>query len=126
MVLVILLTNVLIRKREMMKVTQKVDKHIKIKELQRKFSRKKFCTKEDISSSYEDEVSDSETRRVLFMAVEDSEEEYEEAYEEEIEEAKVDFREELMSAIEVIRRENKKNKKLQTELDKKKDTQKLE
>jgi hypothetical protein len=31
-----------------------------------------------------------------------------------------------MSAIEVIRRENKKNKKLQEELDKKKDTQELE
>jgi predicted RNase H-like nuclease (RuvC/YqgF family) len=31
-----------------------------------------------------------------------------------------------MSAIEVIRREEKKNKKLQAELDKKKDTQKLE
>jgi hypothetical protein len=96
MVLVILLTNVLIRKREMMKVTQKADKHIKVKELQRKFSRKKFCTKEDISSSDEDEVSDSETGRVLFMAVEDSdkedsEEEYEESYEEEIEEAEVDF-----------------------------------
>jgi hypothetical protein len=57
---------------------------------------------------------------------EDSEEEYEEAYEEEIEEAEVDFREELMSAIEVIRREKKKNKKLQAELDKKKDTQELE
>jgi hypothetical protein len=47
-------------------------------------------TKEDILSSNEDEVSDSETGRVLFMAVEDSnkedsEEEYEEAYEEEIE-----------------------------------------
>jgi hypothetical protein len=39
---------------------------------------------------------------------------------------KVDFREELMSAIEVIRREKKKNKKLQAELDKKKDTQELE
>jgi hypothetical protein len=37
-----------------------------------KVFKKKFCTKEDISSSYEDEVSDSETRRVLFMAVEDS------------------------------------------------------
>jgi hypothetical protein len=51
---------------------------------------------EDISSSDEDEVSDSEIERVLFMAVEDSdkedsEEEYEEAYEEEIEEAEVDF-----------------------------------
>ena len=31
-----------------------------------------------------------------------------------------------MSVIEVIRREKKKNKKLQEELDKKKDTQKLE
>jgi hypothetical protein len=63
---------------------------------------------------------------------EDSEEEYEEAkeeyeeVEEEIEEAKVDFREELMCAIEVIRREKKKNKKLQAEIDKKEDTQGLE
>jgi hypothetical protein len=60
------------------------------------------------------------------MAVKDSDkEEYEEA-EEEIEEAEVDFREELMCAIEVIRRENKKNKKLQAELDNKEDTQELE
>jgi hypothetical protein len=97
----------------------------------KKVFKKNFCTKEDISSSDEDEVSDSETGRVIFMVVEDSdkedsEEEYEESYEEEIEEAEVDFREELMSAIEVIRRENKKNKKLQAELDKKKDTQELE
>jgi hypothetical protein len=97
----------------------------------KKVFKKNFCTKEDISSSDEDEVSDSETGRVLFMAVEDSgkedsEEEYEEAYEEEIEEAEVDFREELMSAIEVIRREKKKSKKLQEELDKKRDTQELE
>jgi hypothetical protein len=47
------------------------------------FFKKILCTKEDISSSDEDEVSDSETKRVLFMAVEDpdkedSEEEYEE------------------------------------------------
>jgi hypothetical protein len=96
--------------------------------------KKSLCIKEDISSSDEDEVSDSETRRVLFMVVkdsdkEDSEEEYEEAEEEvkeEIEEAEVDFREELMCAIEVIRREKKKNKKLQEELDKKEDTQELE
>jgi hypothetical protein len=75
----------------------------------KKVFKKRFCTKEDISSSDEDEVSDSETGRVLFMEVEDSdkEEEYEEAYEEEIEEAEVDFREELMSAIEFIRREEK-------------------
>jgi hypothetical protein len=45
MVLVIFLTNVLIRKKEMMKVTQKEDKHIKVKELQRKFSRKYFAPK---------------------------------------------------------------------------------
>jgi hypothetical protein len=46
------------------------------------------------------------------MVVEDSdkeysEEEYEEAYEEEIEEAEDDFREELMSVIEVIRRKTR-------------------
>jgi adenine deaminase len=58
---------------------------------------------------------------VLFMEVEDSEVEYEES-EEEIEEEKVDYLEELMSAIEVIRREKRKNKKLQVELDKKEDT----
>jgi hypothetical protein len=40
-------------------------------------------TKEDISSSDEDEVSDSETERVLFMAVEDSnKQDYEVEYEE--------------------------------------------
>jgi hypothetical protein len=58
----------------------------------KKFFKKSLCTKEDISSSDEDEVSDSETRRVLFMVVkesdkEDSEEEYEEA-EKEYEEVK--------------------------------------
>jgi hypothetical protein len=93
--------------------------------------KKNFCTKEDISSSDEDEFCDSETGRVLFMEIEDSDkkdykEEYEEAYEEEIEEAEVEFREELMSAIEVIKREKKKNKKLHVELNKKKDTQELE
>jgi hypothetical protein len=93
----------------------------------KKVFKKSFCTKEDISSSDEDEVGDSETRRVLFMVVEDSDkEDSKEEYEEEIEETKVDFREELMSSIEVIRREKKKNKKLQEELDKKKDTQELE
>jgi hypothetical protein len=47
-----------------------------------KVFKKSLCTKEDISSSDEDEVNDSETKRVLFMVVEDSEEEYEEAEEE--------------------------------------------
>jgi hypothetical protein len=59
-----------------------------------KFFKKIFYTKEDISSSDEDEVSDSETGRVIFMQVEDTDKE---DSEEEIEEAKVDFREELMS-----------------------------
>jgi predicted transcriptional regulator YheO len=45
MVLVIFLTNVLISKRETMKVTQKERKHIKAKELQRKFSRKAYAPK---------------------------------------------------------------------------------
>jgi hypothetical protein len=40
---IILITNVLIRKREMMKVTQKANKYIKVKELQRMFSRKKIA-----------------------------------------------------------------------------------
>jgi hypothetical protein len=69
MVLVIFLTNVLIRKREMMKVTQKDRQTYKGKRTTKKFFKKKFCTKEDISSSDEDEVSDSEIGRVLFMAV---------------------------------------------------------
>ena len=43
-----------------------------------------------------------------------------------IEEVEVDFREELISAIEVIKREKKKNKKLQAELDNKKCTQELQ
>jgi hypothetical protein len=36
-----------------------------------KVFKKRLCTKEDISSSDEDEVGDNETERVLFMAVED-------------------------------------------------------
>jgi hypothetical protein len=45
MVLTILITNFLIRKREMMKVTEKENTHIKAKELQRKFSRKSYTPK---------------------------------------------------------------------------------
>ena len=59
----------------------------------KKVFKKIFCTKEDISSSDEDEVINNEIGRVLFMAVkdtnkEDFEEEYEEV-EEEIEEQKL-------------------------------------
>jgi hypothetical protein len=103
----------------------------------KKVFNKILYTKEDTSSSDEDEVSENESGRVLVMAVKDSdkedyEEEYEEAkeereeFKEEIEEAEVDYREELMCAIEVIRREKKKNKKLQVELVKKKETRGLE
>jgi hypothetical protein len=50
MVLVILLTNVLIRKiRGMMKITQIENKHIKGKEPQRKFSRKSYAPKKTCS-----------------------------------------------------------------------------
>jgi hypothetical protein len=45
MVLVIFLTNFLIRKREIMKVTQIENKHIKEKEPQRKFSGKDYAPK---------------------------------------------------------------------------------
>ena len=75
-----------------------------------KDSKKILCIKEDISSSDEDEINDSETWRALFMEVkhsnkEDFKEEYEEVeegYEEfrdEIEEAEVDYWEELMCVI---------------------------
>jgi hypothetical protein len=62
----------------------KIKQTYKGKRTTKKVFKKIFCTKEDISSSDEDEVSESETRRVLFMAVEhsdkeDSEYEYEEA-----------------------------------------------
>jgi hypothetical protein len=40
------------------------------KRTKKKDFKKNLCTKEDISSSDEDEVNDSEIERVLFMAVE--------------------------------------------------------
>jgi hypothetical protein len=64
----------------------KVKHTYKGKITKKKAFKKSLCIKEDISSSDEDEVSDSEIGRVLFMAVkdsdkEDSEEEYEEVEE---------------------------------------------
>jgi hypothetical protein len=90
------------------------------KRTKKKIFKKSLCTKEDSSSSDKDEVSDSDTERVLFMEVEDSDEE---GTKEEYEEAEVDYREELLSAIEVIKREKKKNKSLQEELKRKEGTQ---
>ena len=72
MVLVIFLTNVLIRKREMMKVTQKEKNTYKVKRTTKKDLKKSLCIKEDISSSDEDEISYSEIGRVLFMVVKHS------------------------------------------------------
>jgi hypothetical protein len=83
------------------------------KRTKKKIFKKILCTKEDRSSSNEDEVSDSNKERVLLMEVEYSDEE---GSEEEYEEAEVDYREEFMSAIEVIKREKKKNKSLKEEL----------
>jgi hypothetical protein len=88
----------------------------------KKVFKKILCTKEDISSSDEYEVSDSKTERVIFMAIEDSdkedsEEEYEEAEEEyeeaeeEYEEAEVDYQEELLCDIEVIKRKKRNYKR---------------
>jgi hypothetical protein len=55
-------------------------------------------------------------QREFYSKAEDSDKE---EAEEEYEEAKVDYRKELLCSIEVIRREKKKNMKLQAELDKK-------
>jgi hypothetical protein len=55
----------------MMKVTQKAKHTYKGKITTKKDFKKILCIKEDISSSDEDEISDSETGRVLFMAVKD-------------------------------------------------------
>jgi hypothetical protein len=76
MILVILITNVLIRKIiGLMKITPIENKHITEKEPQRNVFTKILSTKEDISSSDEDEVSDSEIERFIFMVVEDSDKE---------------------------------------------------
>jgi hypothetical protein len=90
------------------------------KKTKKKLFKKSLCTKEDSTSSDEDEGNGSETERVLFMSVEDFDEE---GTEEEYEEAEVDYREELISAIEVIKREKKKNKSLQAELKRKEEYQ---
>jgi hypothetical protein len=76
------------------------------------FFMKNIFTKEDSSSLDEDEVSNSDIERVLFMEIEDSDEE---GYKEEYEEAKFDYIEKLLSSIEVIKIEIKKNKSLQEE-----------
>jgi hypothetical protein len=84
-----------------------------------KFFKKSFYSKEDNSSSDEDDDSDNDSERVLFMEVEDDEEDSE--YSEE--EGEVDLREELISALEELGKERKKIKSLKAELKKKEGSQ---
>jgi hypothetical protein len=44
------------------------------KRTKKKISKKRFCTKVDNTSSDKDEVSEIDTKRVIFMEVEDSDE----------------------------------------------------
>jgi hypothetical protein len=68
----------------------------------KKLFKKSFYSKEDSSSSNEDNYSDIDSERLLSMEVEyDSEEEGE-----------VDLRVELISSLEELRKERKKNKSL--------------
>jgi hypothetical protein len=110
----IFLTNVPIRKgKGMNDIIQITNKHTKENEQNIIFSRKAFAPKKTNTSSNKDEDNESGKERVLFMVVEDSDEE---GSEEEYEEEQVDYKEEFLSAIEVIKREKKKNKSLQVEL----------
>jgi hypothetical protein len=54
------------------------------------FFKKILSTKKDSSSSNEDEINNSDIERVLFMAIEDSDDE---GFEEEYEEDEVDYKE---------------------------------
>jgi hypothetical protein len=82
------------------------------------FFKKILCTNEDNSSSCE--VNNNDTERLLFMELEDLDEE---GPKEEYEEAEVDYREELISDIEVNKREKKTNKSLQEEVKKREESQ---
>jgi hypothetical protein len=84
---------------------QKGDK----KRNKKKFFKKILYSREDSSSSDEDDDSDSDSERVLFMALENDKEYYEE-------EGEVDLEAELINALSEIKRERKKNKSLKEEL----------
>jgi hypothetical protein len=72
-----------------------------------KFFKKSFYSKEDNSSSEkEDNDSDNDSEGVLFMEVEDDSKE----------EGEVDLIAELISALEELRKEGKKNKSLKAKL----------
>jgi hypothetical protein len=84
---------------------QKVDK----RRNKKKFFKKSFYSKEDNSSSNEDNDIDSDLENVLFMSYENEEEDYEQ-------EGEFDLIEELISDLEELKRESKKNKTLKGEL----------
>ena len=102
----------------MKKMIQIEKKTCKGERTKKKVFRKIFCTKEDSSSSDEDEVNESETKRVIFMEIEKYDKENRE---EEYEDGQVEYTEELLSVIDVIKGLKKKNKSLQEELKKKKE-----
>ena len=102
----------------MKKMIQIEKKTCKGERTKKKVFKKIFCTKEDSSSSDEDEVSESETKRVIFMEIEKYDKENRE---EEYEDGQVEYTEELLSVIDVIKGLKKKNKSLQEELKKKRE-----
>ena len=76
--------------------------------------KKNLYSKEDSSSSHEDD-SESDSRKVLFIEFEENIENNEDNCEEE---GEVNFEEELISALCDLKNERKKNKKLKEELSK--------
>jgi hypothetical protein len=74
----------------------------------RKFFKKNLYSRNDSSSSGEDDETDSDLKKVLFMARENQTRNYD-SYKEE---GEIHLRAELISALEEIRKERKKNKSL--------------
>jgi hypothetical protein len=78
----------------------------------KKSFKKNLYSRKDSSSSSEDDETDSDSEKVLFMAKENQTRNSDSSEEE----GKVDLREELISALEELRKERKKNKLLKKEL----------
>jgi hypothetical protein len=80
------------------------------KEIKRKVFKKNLYSREDDSSCDEDDESDIELKRVLFMAMENKK-----RTSESDEEAEVDIEEILISALIDLKKERKKNKSFKEE-----------
>jgi hypothetical protein len=93
------------KKRNIIKETRK-----EIKELKKK--KKSLYSKDDSSSFDEDDDSDSDSRRVLFMALETQEETIENNEGDYEEEGEVNLEEELMSFLSALRIAKEKNNSL--------------